>query len=111
MRDTVTGLALAGALLDGFETINVGSSSHYTVLELVEEIFRHLGWRPRELRFEIDRPVGVKSRAADNTKCQALLGWQPVMRLAEGVGRTADWYTKYFDSRSVEQLEHLLMER
>lgn len=111
VRDTVTGLALAGALLDGFETINVGSSSHYTVLELVEEIFRHLGWRPRELRFEIDRPVGVKSRAADNTKCQALLGWQPVMRLAEGVGRTADWYTKYFDSRSVEQLEHLLMER
>jgi nucleoside-diphosphate-sugar epimerase len=109
--DTVMGLALAGALLNGFETINVGGSSHYTVLQLVEEIFRHLDWRPRELRFETNRPVGVKSRAADNTKCRALLGWEPGTGLAEGVARTTDWYTKRLGFRPVEQFERLLMER
>jgi UDP-glucose 4-epimerase len=39
VHDTVTGMALGGTMLEGFEVINVGTETHYTILDLLEEIF------------------------------------------------------------------------
>ena len=50
VQDTITGMALGGVLLDGFDVINVGTENHYTILDLLEEIFRIVDWRPRSLR-------------------------------------------------------------
>lgn len=111
VKDTAMGLALAGARLSGFDAVNVGSPTHHTVLELVEEIFGHLGWRPNEIERQLDKPVGVKSRAADVTKSEALLGWSPQTSLAAGVARTTDWYASQFDESRRADLERLLLER
>jgi UDP-glucose 4-epimerase len=111
VQDTVTGLALAGALLDGFETINVGTNSHHTVLELLEEIFAKVHWRPAAIETQLEKPVGVKSRAADVSKCERLLGWAPSYSLKEGVSRTTAWYAAAIGQRDVRTMEHLLMER
>jgi len=111
VRDTATGLALAGACLDGFAAVNVGTDVHHTILELLEEIFVQVGWRPRTIEKQLDRPVGVKSRAADTTTCRDLLGWAPGTGLAEGVRRTVAWYAARFDARRAANLEQLLMER
>ncbi len=111
VADTVTGLALAGARLNGFATINVGSGAHHTVRELLEEIFAAAAWRPARLRFETDRPVGVKSRAADTARCRELLGWEPTCPLAEGVRRTLRWYAAEATPERLAQLDRLLMER
>ena len=92
VHDTAMGLALAGAHLDGFTTLNVGSPRHHTILELVEQIFEYVGWRPEQIAYELDRPVGVRSRAADVTRCEALLGWSPIVSLDQGVARSIDWY-------------------
>jgi hypothetical protein len=51
---------------------------------LLEVIFRHLDWRPDRLNLELDKPVGVRSRAADNTRVSALAGWEPATPLREG---------------------------
>jgi UDP-glucose 4-epimerase len=109
--DTVTGLALGGARLDGFDTINVGTSKHQTILELIEQIFSFIEWRPSEILRELDRPVGVKSRAADNEKSDKLLGWSSSIDLPEGVARTVDWYVRNVEHRSGAELESLLLER
>lgn len=109
--DTVMGMALAGAKLEGFETINVGSPHHHTILELIEEVFDVLGWRPAEIRKELDKPVGVKSRAADIEKCVRLLGWAPEWGLREGVAQTTRWYTDEFEEQDPNRFESLLMER
>ena len=109
--DTVMGMALAGAVLEGFETINVGSPHHHTILELVEEVFEVLDWRPAEIRKELDKPVGVKSRAADVAKCERLLDWAPEWNLRKGVERTTQWYMEQFVEQDPEQFESLLMER
>ena len=61
VQDTVTGMALGGAELEGFEVINVGTETHYTILDLLEEIFRVVGWRPKVIEKQLDKPVGVKS--------------------------------------------------
>src|SRR5262249_29622845 len=33
VRDTVTGVALAGAILNGFEVVNIGTDVHHTILD------------------------------------------------------------------------------
>jgi nucleoside-diphosphate-sugar epimerase len=111
VQDTVTGMALGGAILDGFDVINVGTETHYTILELLEEIFRVFNWQPKVIEKQLDKPVGVKSRAADISKCRERLGWVPSYTLREGVERTATWYLDTFGQRDPQALERLLMER
>ena len=111
VKDTAMGLALSGAVLRGFETINVGSSTHHTILELLEVIFTHVNWRPENLKKELDKPVGVLSRAADNDKCLKYLGWEPKHSLAYGVARTIDWYAKNSNPGRRQRLNELLLER
>ena len=111
VQDTVTGMALGGALLEGFDVINVGTETHYTILDLLEEIFRVLAWRPNVIEKQLDKPVGVKSRAADVTKCREGLGWVPSYSLGEGVERTTKWYLDAFGGRDAATIERLLMER
>jgi UDP-glucose 4-epimerase len=111
VRDTVTGMALAGAKLTGFDIINVGTDSHYTIMQLIEEIFVHMKWKPRDIERQLDKPVGVNSRAADMTKSMARLGWTPSCSLREGVSRTVDWYLASRQEKDAKSLERLLMER
>lgn len=111
VQDTVTGMALGGATLTGFDVINVGTDEHHTILELLEEIFRVIDWRPKDIEKQLDKPVGVKSRAADVSKCREQLGWVPSYTLREGVERTTTWYLDAFGKRDAQTFEHLLMER
>jgi nucleoside-diphosphate-sugar epimerase len=110
VKDTVTGMALGGAFLDGFDVINVGTETHYTILDLLEEIFRVVDWRPKVIEKQLDKPVGVKSRAADISKCREQLGWVPSYTLREGVERTTTWYLNAFGRRDAQTIERLLME-
>jgi UDP-glucose 4-epimerase len=110
VRDTVRGLALAGRLT-GFEVLNVGSSQHHTILELLEVIFEHIGWRPETLNLQLNRPVGVRSRASDNTRIRELAGWEPDMSLRQGVSRTIDWHVDTTSPERLQDLDSLLMMR
>ena len=110
VRDTVTGLALASRL-SGFQPLNVGSSRHHTILELMDVIFDHVGWRPGELDLQLDKPVGVRSRASDNSRSLELLGWEPSTDLDEGVPRTVDWFLETMSPERLAKLETLLMTR
>ena len=111
VQDTVTGMALSGAVLDGFDVINVGTETHYTILDLLGEIFRVVDWRPKVIERQLDKPVGVKSRAADVSKCHERLSWVPSYTLREGVERTTTWYLDAFGRRDPQAIERLLMER
>lgn len=111
VQDTITGLALSGAELNGFDVINIGTDKHYTILDLLEEIFRVIDWRPKTIEKQLDKPVGVKSRAADVSKCHKLLGWAPNYSLREGVERTASWYLNTFGSADATIIERKLMRR
>ncbi len=111
VQDAITGLALSGAELKGFDVINVGTDKHYTILDLLEEIFRAVDWRPKTIEKQLDKPVGVKSRAADVTKCNKLLGWSPKYSLREGIERTASWYLDTFGHGDAKTIERKLMRR
>lgn len=111
VKDTVYGLALSGTLKEGFESINIGSSQHNTVMELCEEIFKVLDWWPNKFDFQLDKPVGVKSRASENTKIKNLFNWEPTINLKDGIHNTIEWYLKNLDVNKLKNLEELLLER
>jgi UDP-glucose 4-epimerase len=111
VQDIVTGMALAGATLNGFDVVNIGSDIPYTIFDLIREIFSCMQWEPTKLRKQLDKPVGVSSRAADVTKCRDRLGWVPTHSLTEGIRRTVDWYLSSSKDRGGKALEQRLMER
>jgi UDP-glucose 4-epimerase len=111
VQDTVMGMATAAARMNGFAVINVGSSTHHTILELIEEIFAAGAWRPTEIMKQMDKPVGVLSRASDNSRCRELLHWEPRTPLAVGVRKTMAWYRSRATTTSPAELERLLTER
>ena len=51
-----------------------------------------LNWKPKEFSYEKDKPVGVLSRALDNSRAEDLLGWKPKYTLKEGLAKTIEWY-------------------
>jgi len=112
VQDTVTGMALAGATLEGFDVVNIGTDVHYTIFDLIGEIFACMRWEPRKIQKQLDKPVGVNSRAASVTKCRDRLGWIPTHSLTEGIRRTVDWYlscSKHRDDKTLDR--HLMGER
>ena len=111
VEDTATGLALAGARMSGFDTINLGGSRHFTINALMDAIFAELKWRPSVIERQLDKPVGVQSRASDNTKCRDVLGWEPSVSLEEGLARTVRWYRSRATPERLASLEHSLVER
>jgi len=114
VQDTVEGLLRLGALNDDepFRAVNVGSSTHNTVLEFIETIFDYIGWRPDEVEKQTWRPVGVASRASDNRLSRELFGWEPSITIGEGIARTVDWYEARDDRpQTTDDLEAVLLAR
>lgn len=113
VADTVQGLLLLGALDNPtFVAANVGTSTHHTVLELVETIFELCGWRPSALDLQTSRPVGVASRASDNELVRRLFGWEPHISVREGISRSLAWYESRVDRpRTADELDRLLLSR
>ena len=114
VADTVQGLLLLGSLSGDhpFRAVNVGSTQHHTVREFIETTFELLGWRPQKLEFQTWRPVGVASRASNNTLIRELLGWEPQVSLREGIARTLAWYADRADRpQTADELEDLLLAR
>jgi nucleoside-diphosphate-sugar epimerase len=112
--DTVTGLLLLGALQETapFRALNVGSSNHCTILELLDLLFGLIGWRPDEIEAEPWRAVGVASRASDNSLISSLFNWEPSTSLEDGLRLTLAWYEERVDRPpSREKLEPLLLSR
>jgi nucleoside-diphosphate-sugar epimerase len=111
VKDTVMGLAFAGTLNNGFDTLNIGSSNHYTIQDLCNIIFDYYDWKPNEFDFQLDKPVGVKSRASDNSKIKSFFNWEPTIGLKEGIEKTAKWYKENINNEKLDDLEKILMER
>ena len=114
VEDTVNGLLLLAA--DdrdiGFDVFNVGSDCHIKVIDFIEEIFRQIGWHPSEFNFQLDKPVGVASRAADNEKIRNAFGWCPSTSIEHGIQKTVTWYESLPNRpRTPQELELLLLAR
>ena len=75
---------------DSAVPVNVGSSELVSINEMVGIIEEIAGIRV-ERQYKLDAPLGVRGRNSDNTLVQEIYGWEPSIRLADGLERTYRW--------------------
>jgi UDP-glucose 4-epimerase len=110
--DIVDGMLLAAQKITDCSAINIGTAEHIRIRQAAKQIFDYTGFHPNKLDFDLDKPVGVFSRAADLTQTRGRLGWEPQTCFSEGLGRTIDWYFATHDREIVKNgLATMLTER
>jgi nucleoside-diphosphate-sugar epimerase len=72
------------------EPINLGSSELVTINQLVDIVEDIAGLKLRR-HYNLSAPKGVNGRNSDNTKIQQYLGWEPSIRLRDGMEATYAW--------------------
>ena len=70
--------------------INLGSSELVTINQLVD-IVEDIAGIKLERRYKLDAPKGVNGRNSDNAKILKELGWEPSIRLRDGLAKTYEW--------------------
>jgi len=98
IEDCVKGTR-AIAASDILEPINLGSSELVTINQLVS-IAEEIGGVTLERKYNLSAPRGVNGRNSDNTRIQAALGWEPSIRLRDGMERTYRWIQGEYQKRA-----------
>lgn len=78
------------ATSDILEPINLGSSELVTINQLVD-IAEAIAGVTLDRSYNLGAPKGVNGRNSDNTRIQKELGWEPSIRLRDGMQRTYQW--------------------
>ena len=72
------------------EPINLGSNELVTINGLVDMVADIADIKVTR-RHKLDAPKGVNGRNSDNTLIRKYLGWEPSIRLRDGMARTLEW--------------------
>ncbi len=81
---------LAIARSDITDPINLGSNELVTINHLVD-IAEDIAGIRLERSYKLDAPKGVNGRNSDNTRIKRALGWEPSVRLRDGMAQTYRW--------------------
>jgi nucleoside-diphosphate-sugar epimerase len=109
--DIVSGTLRAAEVIEDGTSVNLGTMERTRVIDAANEVLRYTGHNAR-IQLLPEMPTGPMNRVADNSLAKKLLGWEPQMKLVDGLHRTADWYFSTKNRDSVRQvLDTLLTER
>jgi nucleoside-diphosphate-sugar epimerase len=72
------------------EPVNLGSNELVTINQLVDIVEEIAGVKLKRT-YKLDAPKGVNGRNSDNTKIKQYLGWEPGIRLRDGMAKTYAW--------------------
>ncbi|MGV0795079.1 NAD-dependent epimerase/dehydratase family protein [Mycolicibacterium sp. XJ1819] len=83
---------------DSPEPVNIGSSELVSINQMVSIIEQIAGITVKR-NYNLDAPKGVRGRNSDNTMIQEIYGWEPGIKLADGLERTYKWIYDQLASR------------
>jgi len=75
---------------DILEPINLGSNELVTINGLVDIVEEIAGIRVKR-SYDLRAPKGVNGRNSDNTLIRNYLGWEPTVRLRDGMEKAYHW--------------------
>ena len=79
--------------------LNIGDSRPVGLMEMIATLERALG-READKLFRPMQPGDVSATYADISKLHALTGYQPKVKLEDGLPRFVEWYRAYFGSQA-----------
>jgi GDP-L-fucose synthase len=92
--DAAEGIVRAAERLDEPSPVNVASGTEVSINELAVTIATLCGFQGR-VRWDVTRPDGHPRRALDISRARTLLGFEPRVKLDEGLSRTLHcWRTE-----------------
>jgi GDP-L-fucose synthase len=94
--DVADGMILALEKAPPCVPINLGSGVGVSIREVAETIAARMDPPPR-IEWDPSRPTGDQVRVLDVQRAKDLLGFQTTTTLAEGIGKTIDWYREHKD--------------
>ena len=99
VEDTVNGLIeVAKSQHSIGEVVNIGSGQEISIEDLVQTILAIIGVEVeihRDERRVRPEKSEVERLLCDNAKAKKLLGWEPRIKLKEGLRRTIDWFQSH----------------
>jgi len=81
------------------DAINLGSSELVSINQLVD-IVEDIAKIKLKRTYNLKAPKGVNGRNSDNTLIQKLLGWEPNVRLRDGMEKTYRWIHDQITSKA-----------
>jgi GDP-D-mannose 3', 5'-epimerase len=84
---------------DYHEPINLGQDRMVTIDDLVDMVAAAAG-KSIKKRHDLTKPQGVRGRNADLTLMRSVLGWEPSVRLEDGLASTYTWIKEQLERRS-----------
>jgi len=91
--DLIEGIIAVIKCHRGFETYNLGESQTTTLKELIHMIEEALG-KKANLEVLEAQPGDVSVTYADISKAKRLLGYQPKVKMEDGIKRFVEWYKR-----------------
>lgn len=85
---------------DILEPINLGSSELVTINQLVDIVEEIAGVKLKR-NYNLGAPKGVNGRNSDNSLIRKYLGWEPEIRLRDGLEKTYAWVYDQIVSQKV----------
>jgi nucleoside-diphosphate-sugar epimerase len=93
VNDVVNGICLALQKGFGNGVIQLGPSVCTSIKEIAETIVAISG-KDIEIHYDTSKPEGDKARSADYSKAKSVLGWEPEVKLTDGLRMQYDWIQK-----------------
>ncbi len=78
--------------------LNLGSSELIAIEDMVT-VAEELGGIKVKREHDLDAPKGVACRNSDNTLIKELLGWEPTMKIKDGMKPTFEWIEQQYNDR------------
>lgn len=75
---------------ENIEPVNLGSPELVSINQLVDIVEEIAGIKLKR-SYNLNAPKGVRGRNSDNTMIKALYGWEPSIKLKDGLERTYAW--------------------
>ena len=91
VEDAARGIVLAGEKYDGVEPVNLGSEDEISIKELADLLSDIMGFNGKII-WDKSKPNGQPRRCVSNQKAKEEFGFEPKIKLKEGLEKTVKWY-------------------
>ena len=79
------------------DVYNLGSSEQVSINQLIDIIEKIADYKVNR-KYLLDKPKGVRGRSSDNNKIKSDLGWEPSIKLLDGLTKTYQWIDEQIKS-------------